>query len=103
MIPRWLFCASFRAQQLDSVLQVTGRQVGIPGRHLDRLVPHQFLNRFQRHASHYQSATKGVPETVPGKIPDLGLCDRLLKQSPDRFPDERLSLIGHEDPFALSA
>jgi len=38
-----------------------------------------------------------MPETVPGKIPDLGLGNRLLKPPPDRFPDERLPFVGHEE------
>jgi len=66
------------AQKLDRILQVTGREMSVPGRHMDGLVPHQLLNRFQGYTSHDQPAAEGVPEAVPTEIPNFGFGDGLL-------------------------
>src|SRR5262249_11289981 len=44
------------------------RQVRIPARHLDRLMPRQFLNGAEINSGHHKSADKRVPQAMPGEI-----------------------------------
>src|ERR1035441_7401038 len=74
----------------------------VPSRHLNRFVPHQLLDSLQRDSSHDQAASKGMAKAMPTEIPDLSFQHRLLKPSPDGFPDQRLSIIGDEDPLCMA-
>jgi len=76
--------------------------MGVSGRHLNRLVPHQLLYRFQRDSCHDQAAGKCVAETMPTEIPDLGFQHRILKPAPDRLPDQGLSVIGKKHLLCMA-
>jgi hypothetical protein len=78
-----------------------GREMRIPEGHLERLVPHELLNRDEIDPRHRQATAEGVTEVVPAKAFDLGLreCDmhwRLFgdvcyfKQTPGALAQEEL-------------
>jgi len=49
---------------------VSGREMGISHRHLDRPVAHELSDSAQINTSHYKSRGEGVPIAMPGVILD---------------------------------
>ena len=57
-----------------------GREVGVAHRHLDRAVPHQLLDRPQRHAAHREVRGEGVPQGVPADLAQPGAATRPVQR-----------------------
>jgi hypothetical protein len=67
---------------LNRGLIVLGREMGVPDRRGDGLMPREFLYGPQIYAFHYQTADERMPQAVPGEVGDLNLHNHQFKPSP---------------------
>jgi hypothetical protein len=59
--------------------------MGIPQRHVNRLVSHERLNRSEIDPSHNQSGCKSVAQVVKMKVLDINSPNRVVKDSGHEF------------------
>jgi len=69
-------------QFLHGGLLESRSQVRVPGRHHNRTMPHELLNRPEWNAQHGQPGSEGMSAVVPSEIRDACQGDGLFKPMP---------------------